>query len=74
MWVTCLLRGRETRGNVGLERLLFCFAFVDRGESGFGVNAHENVPVTRVPSCHYPAEISAGHQTYRSQHGIGGSL
>lgn len=64
--------GKRDTWKRGAREVALLFAFVDKGESGLGVNAHENVPVTRVPSCHYRAEISTGHQTYTSQHGIGG--
>ena len=51
----------------------FSFAFVNKEEHEFAVNAHENVLVTEVPLYHSPAEISAGHQTYTPQHGTEGS-
>ena len=73
MRVTSLLRRKETCENVGLGTLLFSFAFVNKEEHGFGVNAHENVLGTGVPLSHSPAEISAGHQTHTPQHGTGGS-
>jgi len=73
VWVTSLLRGKETHGNVGLGTLLFSFAFVNKEEHGFSVNAHENVLVMGVPLYHSPGEISAGHQTYTPQRCTEGS-
>lgn len=62
-------RKSETRGNSELGKLLFCFGFVDKGESAFGLNAHETVPLTKVPLCHSPAETPAHYHS--SQHGLG---
>lgn len=62
-------RRSETRGNSELGKLLFRFGFVDKGESAFGLNAHETVPLTKVPLCHSPAETPAHYHS--SQHGLG---